>query len=786
MPRFRTIQQRFTQGELDPKMLARFDVDQYYGAAEKLTNCFPIPQGGFRRRPGLEHIERVLRQITRHTGGTITCPNGGTTSNANDDNIATEVVTTTGISTTNGYVVVSYDMGSSQAVGLVRVKGLKLSAGTSSEFYIQTSTNGTDWTSQGEALSLTTSDKEFTRRVQSSVRYVRLARVGTTNLGTATVTLDEFNIWIEGSLSATRLIDFEFNTGQTYILLLTDKNIAVYRNGEYKFDIYNADLTQDVIPFVNWTQSGDSLVLVEEDLKPKLVQRGTSDDVWTIEDITFDFIPTYDFVPSVTAPATTLATTGASGTVTLTAGSAQFSAADVGQYIEGNGGIARIISYTSTTVVKAFLEVPFFDNSTIASGDWQILRGYEDVWSTTRGWPRTAMFYEGRLYFGGSALRPRTIWASRVNNVFSFDPGAALDDDAFEREIGGGKLNAITALYDGRSLMVFTTGGEFVAQQTLGEPLTPKNAAFKRQTSIGSRDGIRPHEVEGNVYFCQREGSSINTFVFTDTQQAFTSPTASLLSSHLIKEPVDMSLRRATSTSEGSYLLIVNNDGTLTVGNILVSQAITSFAPQTTDGSFKNCAVDINDMYFVVDRTINGVQNYWLERFNDDCYMDASTLVTTGLPAATFTGLTQLEAKACRVRADGSIMADRTVSGGSVTIERNAEDSFEIGINYTPLAKDLPVEVSQLGTTIDMKKNISKVTLQVYETSGLTVNGKSVSFRGFGPAGGGSPLDTTPPLYSGIVEVHGIRGWTDTGQVEISQVDPQPMTVLALSKKVNV
>lgn len=45
MPRVRNIQQRFTQGELDPRMIARVDIDQYYGALESALNIFPIPQG---------------------------------------------------------------------------------------------------------------------------------------------------------------------------------------------------------------------------------------------------------------------------------------------------------------------------------------------------------------------------------------------------------------------------------------------------------------------------------------------------------------------------------------------------------------------------------------------------------------------------------------------------------------------------------------------------------------------------------------------------------------------
>lgn len=790
MPRTRTLQQRFTQGELDPRMIGRTDIDQYYSAAANMRDVFPIPQGGFTRRPGLEHIDRILRKITRITAGvTISAPNGGTGSNANDANNATELTTTTNISTTNPYVVVSYDLGSAKAVGMVRLRGLKLSTGTGTDFYVQTSTDGTNWTSRGGVISLTSSDLDVTRRVHKSVRYVRLARVGATDLGSAKVTLDEMEVWQEGDLSDVRFVDFEFNTDQSYMLVVTEGNIAVYREGEYQIDIQATAITEAMLSGLNWTGGGDTLILVQEDLTPLRIQRGTTDTSWTVAAISFTFIPKYDFVPATSNPAATLTPSAVEGTVTLTAGSSVFTSAHVNQYISANGGLARIVQYTSGTVVTAFMEIPFYNTTAIASGAWELQTGYEDVWSVTRGWPVSVIFYEGRLYFGGSKSRPRTIWASRVNLFFDFDPGTLLDDDAFERDIGGGQLNKIVNLYDGRNLMVFTTGGEFVALQTLGEPITPKNAQFKRQTSVGSEPGLRPQEVEGNVYFMQGSpdgATSVQSFVFNDTQQAFSSFIASLLSSHLIKAPVDFSLRKATSTQDGSYLLLVNNDGKLTVANVLASQNISSFVPVTTVGSFKRCGVDKTDMYVAVEREVNEETHYYIERFNSAHYMDASTRVTTGLPAKTFTGLDHLEGIECRVRADESNMVNRTPTAGSVTIERDAEESFEIGINFTPYVKDLPVELPQIGTALGMKKNISKITLQLYETSSITVNGKPQSFRKFGPAGNGSPLDSAPPLFTGVKEVHGVLGWTETAQVEISQVSPGPMTVLALSKRVNI
>ncbi len=52
----RTIQHRFSQGEIDPKMLGRSDIDQYYGGAETMENVITLTQGGFKNRPGVQVI----------------------------------------------------------------------------------------------------------------------------------------------------------------------------------------------------------------------------------------------------------------------------------------------------------------------------------------------------------------------------------------------------------------------------------------------------------------------------------------------------------------------------------------------------------------------------------------------------------------------------------------------------------------------------------------------------------------------------------------------------------
>ena len=56
------------------------------------------------------------------------------------------------------------------------------------------------------------------------------------------------------------------------------------------------------------------------------------------------------------------------------------------------------------------VEIPFFD--TDPTSNFILETGYEDAWSNSRGWPFTATFHEGRLYFGGSASLPSSLFFS--------------------------------------------------------------------------------------------------------------------------------------------------------------------------------------------------------------------------------------------------------------------------------------------------------------------------------------------------------------------------------------
>jgi len=593
--------------------------------------------------------------------------------------------------------------------------------------------------------------------------------------------------------TAVRMVPFEFSVDDSYMLIFVDQQMHVYKDGELITDINGSGndylsvslITSSVISTMCWAQSADTLIVVQEGMAPQKIVRGASDSSWTVSTLSFNFVPKHAFTISSSNPAATITPDASSGNITLTASSSVFLAAHIDQYINVSPqGRLRIIDYVSGTVVKAISEVPLFDTSAVSSGDWDLETGYEDTWSASRGWPRSAVFYEGRLYFGGASSRPSTIWGSRVGNFFNFDPGENFDDAAIEATLDTGRFNAIVDLYAGRNLQIFTTGGEFYIPQTLGDPITPSNLAVQEQTSNGARVGIRVVNVDGATVFVQRQGKALSEFIFSDTVQGYVTTKISLLSSHLLKSPSDLAVRKATSTDEGDQLLVVNeDDGSIACYTLLRSQEIIAPSEWTTDGDYLAVGVDIADTYAVVKRTINGSDVYYVEVFVEGLTLDSAKTATVGSSTASVSGLDHLEAETVKVVRDGVVEADKTVSSGSITFTDPATESYTIGLNYTPTVVTMPVEPRlPSGNIRGFKKRILEINSEHFESQAVTINGEQVAFRQFGE----DNLDRAVQEFTGIKKTGPLLGFTKEGKITITQTVPLKMNVLALDYKVSV
>lgn len=553
-----------------------------------------------------------------------------------------------------------------------------------------------------------------------------------------------------------------------------------------------------------YTQSADTLIITNENIAPFKILRGANNTTWTISALSLT-TPKTAFTITTSNPAGTLTASAVTGTITLTASSSVFTSSHVDQYVNDTSdfGRARITKFVSGTEVQAVTEIPFFSTSAIANGDWELETGYESSWSNTRGWPRTCTFHEGRLWFGGSASQPATLWGSKVAQFFNFKSSEGLDDDAIGATLTTDAVNAITAMRSGRDLQIFTTGAEFFVPQASLDPITPSNITIKSATRRGSALGMRPQAAEGGTLFIQRQGKAIREMLFSDVELSYVANNISLLSSHMLMDPQRMALRPATDTTEGDLLLIVNGSNTAgyraastgfagTISAFMLNRPQQIVAPSTftTDGTFVDVGVDLDTIYTIVKRTIGGSSKYYIETFDDDRttdsaiqYYNSPAAPDQALPSNTTAGgLSHLNGKTVKVIRDDIVDADQTVSSGNATLGGVPTSYAEVGLNYDVTVKTQPFEPRmQSGSQQSQKRRILEVTPILYRTQNITLNGKEVTLNNLPISGSGAIVS-----FTGAKKTQGFLGYSREAQITISQSQPLFFTVLALDYKVAV
>ncbi|MCK5642459.1 MAG: hypothetical protein KAJ19_16755, partial [Gammaproteobacteria bacterium] len=733
----------FGSGVLTPRMRRRTDIKQYYQSAEIMNDVLLFPQGGCYVRPGLEFKEEILNTPTpvdlTAGGVTVTAPGGGTAANAIDGDRTTFVVSGA-IGVIDPFVVAHIDLGAASVIMFADVYDFNLSASSTDEFIWQSSTDDIAWSGFGATLN--SIDTGITdRRSFGSVnaRYWRLVKIGGTDLTTTTSSYSEVKLWEDsGNVSKTSTVEFDFGGGQTYIKIMTDFNLRIYDNGIKVADI-PVPYSGIEIDEITYTQNTDTLLFFHKDHQTQKVVRGADAATWDLTPLIYEVIPKFAFIPTTETPAGTMTPSAISGTVTMTASVAVLLSTDVGGSIIGNGGEAKIIKFISTTVVEARILINFIDTSAIPTTEWEITRGYESVWSTARGWPRAGVFHQNRLAVGGSRDVPNGVWLSRSNDVFDFNEGSGLDNEAISTFVSTDQVNAVKHFISADRLEIFTSDAEFFIG---GNPITPENVTVRRQDKRGIGD-VAPVFVDGATMFVQLNADVVREFIFDAISEKYNANGISIISEHLIKTPVDMAHSRPFEDQDADLVYVVNADGTWSVLNSLRQQELTGWTSGSDDfGTMDKVGYDAGFMYATMLVTVNSVVKKYLCRFNPAHRFDYSLTLSDSPAKTVWSGLDHLEGEEVFVKADGVLLEDTfTVTAGSITISKEAE-IIEAGLAYFPSVKPNPPERElQDGTMIGEIRRIIKTSVMLKDSLGVTIGGQVIPFRRFGQPIFDGPLE---------------------------------------------
>ena len=586
----------------------------------------------------------------------------------------------------------------------------------------------------------------------------------------------------EGGANA-RLLRFEFSTEQVYLMVLRPLAIDVYLPDGTLCATVATTYAADEIAAVQWVQSLDTLILVHPDHVPGRLVRSGSHAAWVLSDLAFTDAPTYAFGNATTGAATP---SGTGGSVTVTSTAADFADAEPGWKVVIDSGQITVTAVNSATQVTGTVgDDTLDDTAAAAAGEWTL---EEPVWSETRGWPSSVFLHQGRLYFGGSKSRPQTIWGSRAGKFFDFGwTSDALDDEAVELTLDNDRVCAVRHLYSLNTLFAFTSGGMF--SRTSAEVITPGDFVFARSSEVPAA-AIRPAELDGSVMFISGADAgqhrTLYEAVYDYNIDAYRADDVAILSESLLRTPVDMAARLGNEANAANHLFVVNgDDGTVAVLNSRKVQKMTGWTLLATGGCVRAVAVAGGVPYFLVERVVAGATRYFIERLDADRSLDCGLFLTAARATDTWNGLDHLEGATLDLIGDGVPLGRAVVSGGTVTTPY-AVATLEAGFAFDWAVETMPVEIGLAdGTLIGNRHRLTKATIRVRDTAGISVNGRRIPDRFVG----GGLLDGTAVRFTGqrVVRLLGWKGGrlsAEGATVRITGTSVNPASILSVVAEV--
>jgi len=858
-------QNSFVSGELSPLLKGRIDLDQYYQGLENAENVLIVPQGGLKRRAGTQHVDLAEKIIKPFISSEITAsmPNGGTPADINDFNRAT--TTTTNVINANGttstpFILVNYDISGQSSLGkYVDVQDIQLTGNASCVLKIQASTNNSAWLLL-KSITVTADTQSVRIRVSDNVdyKYFRIVRENDTGNISHSVKLSEFNIlYYTANASDVKTFDFSIEHDKHYLCVVTGGeettpsygNMALYRI---------TDQTATYIPLANLplpfkssevatvrdVQTENVMLMFHEDHHPKRIIN-TGGDVFTIDDIPFLNVPQYDYDDASSPTPTSYVTT-----MTLL----HFDAGDRFQIdVEGvlskNITLTQSASSSSANIEKNLQEMPIFGDTGVSvtssnnanftitvSGEsaksFELWSGFatseiggtnneiefalntqgvprkEDVWSATRGYPKTAAFYAGRLWLGGTKSKLQSLFASRSGSFFDFYTEEGDDDEGIFTTISSRQLTEIIDINPDRGLQVFTAGAEFIVKGN-----TPSDITIEAQTQHGA-SFLEVKSVDGATLFVDQNGKTLRSYLYNYNEDAYNSTDISVLSSQLINNPVDLGALTGSLSEDANWIFIVNQDGTSAILNTLRTQDINGFTKWIngdtgTEYPIQTVSVSVvnNDLFLVNKRTTDTTTTYTIEKWDFDYLLDSaikrttsSSIINNNLYLTTPIGACHLDGQTVSVVARGNTLPKRVVQAGGFIVLTNAEKSFileqdpsggvidvEVGYNFALKVVGMPLNTRAPNgsqTALEQKR-IDRMNLRVYNSAGVYIDGNLVAVRTFGDAGD-SPLNSSLIPSTGIIEDnHGGNGWDREVAPVITVPNPTPFHLQAIGYEIS-
>lgn len=433
-------------------------------------------------------------------------------------------------------------------------------------------------------------------------------------------------------------------------------------------------------------------------------------------------------------------------------------------------------------------------------------------WSSINGYPEAISFHQQRLVLANHTLARQKTWLSKAGDFLDFGvSGTVIDSDAVTYTLDSGTQNQILWLVSGKALFTGTIGNEWTTTGATRNALTPSNILAQRQSNDGSQK-IKPLYISSVPLFVEQYGKSIKEFVYNFQDDAYKTSDLSVLSEHITRKASIISWAYQKLPNHNIWCVL--EDGTAAGITYKREHDVVGWHRHNTKGEFIDVSSNPgtnreDDVWFLVQRVIDGNQKLYLERFPQeftggetgqdpsfakflDCRME--TLVAKD-GTDTVTGLDHLEGEVVSVLTNGVPHPDRTVVGGSITLD-DVYSIITVGLPYvSEIEPNLPDIPTGNGTIHGRTQKIQKVDIEVFKSSAPMIGVREMDPDGFPYdrkvqqmvfRSVEHPINSGPLLFTGIHrETLNIVANKEQSYF-IRQSDPLPLTIIAITDHIEV
>lgn len=428
----------------------------------------------------------------------------------------------------------------------------------------------------------------------------------------------------------------------------------------------------------------------------------------------------------------------------------------------------------------------------------------EQVFSDARGYPGDVFEHASRLGFADFPGIPDAIALSAPGDVGGFNIGTGQPGDAIFEKIGQSLGQRVRYCVSAANLIILTDQRVYYVPESPDTPLSAATFEFLEVGPAGSSSAY-PANVEEGVVYVESGGNRVMGLLSTGNISApWDLHDLSRHAPQVIVSPVAVAMTNGNAQAPERYIFVLNSDGSMAVLFFDAEQPRIGWTPWVTNGEWVAMTVRLGEIFTLCARTIQAEQVYFLEKFDSDCQLDASVLLSdlSSAPIQDSAGAGLLDDTGDALLGGNAAvfyLAGETVAAlngteylgtfavgvdGSVDLGGVTEGDFEIGFHFDMDAVLWTPEPEGDERPQFDRQRIARASVRTQDTGvfalGIAETGKSYLRPAYDQ---GDNFDAAPPLRSEVRRFN-LPGWQFEPCVEITRPVPHPVHILSVAQEV--